>query len=105
MYSRLTREAHARLVSKDGPARPKAALVQITPRGDRIRLATYSKMDELEVPSVVGTLLERFDGRPLGETLAAIKEHERVSIDPSFVRKLTDFGVLRDDAEADVVPR
>ena len=103
--SQLTREAHARLVSKDGPARPKAALVQITPRGDRIRLATYSKMDELEVPSVVGKLLEHFDGRPLGETLAAIKEHERVSIDPSFVRKLTDFGVLRDDAAADVVPR
>jgi hypothetical protein len=104
VYSRLTREAHRRLVSKDGPARPKAALVQITPRGDRMRLATYSTMDELEMPSGVAKLLPYFDGRPLGETLAAIKQHERVTIDPSFVRKLTDFGVLRDAAAADVVP-
>jgi hypothetical protein len=105
VYSRLTREAHQRRVSADVPARPTAALVQITPRGGRIRLRTYSTMDELDVPSVVGTLLSHFDGRPLAETLAAIKEQERVSIDPSFVRKLTDFGVLRDDAAGDVVPR
>jgi hypothetical protein len=105
VYSRLAREAHRRLVATDGPARPTAALVQITPRGERIRLATYSKMDELDVPSVVGKLLSHFDGRPLGETLAAIKEREGVSIDPSFVRKLTDFGVLRDDAAVDVVPQ
>lgn len=105
VYSRLTREAHQRRVTMDGPARPNAALVQITPRGKRIRLATYSTMDELEVPSVVGTLLSHFDGRPLGEALAAIEAHERISVDPSFVRKLTDFGVLRDDAVADAVPR
>jgi hypothetical protein len=98
VYERLTRQAHARLVNEDVPARPTAALVQITPRGNRIRLATYSKMDELEVPAIVGKLLPHFDGKPIEETLAAIREIERVSVDPSFVRKLTDFGVLRDAA-------
>ena len=62
-------------------------------------------MDELEMPAVVGKLLSEFDGRPLDEVLSAIAAKERVTVDPSFVRRLTDFGVLRDDAIGGTVPR
>lgn len=99
LYAQMARKAHERLLNPAAPHRPRMALVQITPRGDRIRLATYSGLDELEVPAVVANVLSDFDGRPLAETLAAIKARERMTIDPSFVRKLTDFGVLRDDLE------
>jgi hypothetical protein len=105
VYAQLTREAHFRRATVELPERPNAAFVQITPRGERIRLATYSTMDELEVPAAVGRLLPYFNGRPLGEALEAIKTHERMAVDASFVRKLTDFGVLRDDAANDAVPR
>jgi hypothetical protein len=100
VYARLTREAHGRLVSNDVPARPRAALVQITPRGERVRLATYSTMDELEVSPTLAKLLAYFDGRPISEALASIEEREHIAVDLSLVRKLADFGVLRDDAVA-----
>jgi hypothetical protein len=97
VYERLARDAYAQLTSDDVPAKPTRALVQITPRADgRVRLATYSKTDELDVPSVVMNVLPYFDGRPLDETLAAIRRAERMEVDPSLVRKLTDFGVLRE---------
>ncbi|MGH9886979.1 MAG: hypothetical protein ACREBE_15740, partial [bacterium] len=97
VYARLTQVAHSRLVSTAIPDHPVAALVQITPRAaGRSRLATYSKMDVLDVPSVVTAVLPYFDGRPTAEALAEIRRTEGVNIDPSLVRKLTDFGVLKD---------
>jgi hypothetical protein len=97
VYARLTQVAHARLISDAIPEQPVTALVQITPRGpSRIRLATYSGMDALEVPAVVGAILPYFDGRPTAEALADIRRTEGVNVDPKLVRKLTDFGVLRD---------
>ena len=98
IYARLTQDAFARHADVAAPQRPIGALVQITPRGDVARLATYSTMDMLEVPPVLATLLSEFDGRPLDESLAAIRERHGVVVGPSLVRKLTDFGILRDAA-------
>ena len=99
IYTRLTQAAHARLVSDAIPAQPMTALVQITPRGlSRARLATYSGIDALEVPSVVAAILPYFDGKPTAQSLAEIQRDVGVSVAPSLVRKLTDFGVLRDTA-------
>lgn len=84
--------------SKDTlPERPTAALVQITPRkGGRARLRTYSDLDALEVPAELAAVLPEFDGRPTAEVLAEIRRREGLDIAPSLVRKLTDFGVLRE---------
>jgi hypothetical protein len=97
--ARLVRDAHARLLSDAVPERPVVALVQITPRNrDRVRLATYSGLDALEVPAVVAKTLPYFDGRPTADVLADIRRTEGVTVSPSLVRKLADFGVLRDQA-------
>jgi hypothetical protein len=96
IYARLVEEAYARLMSEAVPERVTTALVQITPRGKgRVRLATYSAMDALDVPAAVGTILSHFDGRPTSSVLDDIRQREGVTIDPSLVRKLTDFGILR----------
>jgi hypothetical protein len=96
LYARLVRDAHARLLSDAVPESPTIALVQITPRGDRARLATYSGLDPLDVPAIVTEVLPYFDGRPTSEAIDAIREATGATVDPSLVRKLADFGILRD---------
>jgi hypothetical protein len=98
LYARLVRDAHARLLSKAVPDRPAVTLVQITPRGDRARLATYSGIDPLDVPAIVTEILPYFDGRPTADAIDAIRKAKQVSVDPSLVRKLADFGILHDRA-------
>jgi hypothetical protein len=94
-----TRRAYEALLKNETPQRPTAALVQITPRSTgRARLSTYSAGDALEIPAIVAKLLPYFDGRSIEETLDDIQRREGVRVEPSFVRKLTDFGVLRDAA-------
>lgn len=96
IYVRLTRRAYDRLMSTDVPDRLEAALVQITPRGNRARLATYSGIDALDVPAALARSLPYFDGRPTAVVLEEIRSRERLKVDPSLVRKLADFGVLRE---------
>lgn len=90
------------LASDAIPLHPAVELVQISTRGaGRVRLATYSAMDALELPEAVAAVLPYFDGRPTEDALADIQRSAGVRIEPSLVRKLTDFGVLRDlDADA-----
>jgi len=95
----LTRAAFARLLSSVDPERPKTALVQIKPRGPgRVRLSTYSGTDPMDAPTELANLLPYFDGRPMDEVLSEIRRREKISIHPSLVRKLIDFGVLTDAA-------
>jgi hypothetical protein len=96
VHTRLTRRAYARLMSTEVPDRLEAALIQITPRGDRARLTTYSGIDALDVPAALARSLPYFDGRPTAIVLEEIGNRERLRIDPSLVRKLADFGVLRE---------
>lgn len=97
IYAALTRRAHARLLDQAIPVQPVAALVQIMPRGaGRVRLTTYSEMDALDVPAAAASILSYFDGRPTLDALDDIERHEGIRVTPSLVRKLTDFGVLRD---------
>lgn len=86
------------LLSSDAiPAYPTVDLMQISPRAPgRVRLATYSAMDALDVPEAVAAALPYFDGRPTDDVLADIQRQAGVRIEPSLVRRLTDFGVLRD---------
>jgi hypothetical protein len=96
VHARIVRDAYRRLVDTSAPSHPTSALIQITPRGDRVRLATYSGSDELDVPAEVAAALRYFDGRPRAAALEAIRRSERLEIDDSLVRKLADFGVLRE---------
>jgi Fe-S-cluster containining protein len=97
LHSRLVTNQFERWESDAVPERPTAALVQITPRPrGRARLATYSDLDALEVPAALAGVLHQFDGRPTAEVLAEIRRRDGLDISPALVRKLTDFGVLRE---------
>jgi hypothetical protein len=103
IYARLVQDAYTRLVSDSVPEHPTIALVQITPRGrDRVRLATYSPLDTLEGPPFIATILPYFDGRPIAEALENIHQGEGLNVDPSLVRKLADFGVLKEQPSASI---
>ncbi len=97
LHSRLVVHQFERWSSDAIPERATVALVQITPRGrGRARLATYSALDAIEVPAELAALLHAFDGSPTAEVLAAISTREGLDISPALVRKLCDFGVLKE---------
>ena len=97
IHAQIVRRAYDRLLDMDAPSHPTVALVQITPRGaGRVRLATYSGADQLDVSAEVAGVLPYFDGRPRQAALDAIRRSEGLDMDESLVRKLADFGVLRD---------
>lgn len=97
IHEHMVRAAYSRLMDASVPERPTTALVLITPRPrDRAQLSSYSGSDSLDVPAVVAKILPLFDGRDTAEVLADVRRREGVTIDPSLVRKLTDFGILRE---------
>jgi hypothetical protein len=61
-----------------------------------VRITGYSGTDTLEMPAEVARLISYFDGRAAADALEEISRTEGVTVDPSFIRKLTDFGILRE---------
>jgi hypothetical protein len=97
VHQRALSDAFELLLSEAVPVRPVTELVQIAPRGEgRVRLGTYSSLDALDVPAVVAEFLPYFDGRPTADALAEIERGTGARVDPALVRRLADFGVLRD---------
>jgi hypothetical protein len=95
IYSRLLSEAYSRLMSEEVPERLKLGAIQVVGMDqDSYCINSYSKYDPLDVPKQLIDVLGYFDGRPTSEALAAISETEGVTIDPTLVRKLSDFGLL-----------
>ena len=91
----LTAEAFRRLVDPATPERLRPAPVQVARAGaGHVRLVSYSAYDPLEAPAVTLALLPAFDGRPTAEVIAEVEAATGLSVEPGFVRKLADFGVL-----------
>jgi hypothetical protein len=61
-----------------------------------LRLSTYSPYNPLIVPAELPYLLQYFDGSPVDETLARIKEEQDVDFGLELVQRLLDFGVLEE---------
>ncbi len=59
-----------------------------------VRAATYSSLDAIDLPAALLGLLPQFDGRPVAEVLAELKATWNVEIDPAYLRRLVDWGVL-----------
>jgi Fe-S-cluster containining protein len=94
-YARLTRQAYSRLTSDDIPPRLGAGVMQIVQIGhETTRVVTYNGFDPVDLPNMVVTLLQFFDGRPTEEALDMIAGKTGIRLDRSLVRKLVDFGVL-----------
>jgi len=99
-----TRRAHRRLTTPATPKRPRTAPFQITKVGsETTRVVTYSGFDPLDLPTVALALLPAFDGRPIEEAIAEIEVGAGVRVEPAFVRRLLDFGVLAEATADDAV--
>jgi hypothetical protein len=59
----------------------------------------YSDFDPLMLAPEVHEVLGEFDGRPLAESLEAIRARYHRRLTPALVRKLADFGVLAEGEE------
>jgi hypothetical protein len=93
--SRLLRDAYRRLLSEQIPDRLKVGGYQVVGmRQGSYCVSSYSPYDPLSLPQELITALGYFDGRPTNEALDAISKFENLSLEPSLVRRLTDFGVL-----------
>ncbi len=93
--SRLLHEAYARLLSEQIPDRLKVGTHQVVSMSqDSYCISPYNQYDPLNLPKDLMPVLGYFDGRPTNEALDAISKFEKVTLEPSLVRRLTDFGVL-----------
>jgi len=93
--SRLLIDAYRDLLSEQIPDRLKATVLQVVSMSeDSYSISPYNPYDPLKLPKDLFNALGYFDGRPTSEALDAIADREGLELDPSLVRKLTDFGVL-----------
>jgi Fe-S-cluster containining protein len=94
-HARLTVQAFAKLTDEKVPKTLNAGSYQFVQRlPGMARISTYSELDPLDVPDAVMALLPYFDGRSTAAALEAIAAERGVRLDPSLLRKLTDFGLL-----------
>jgi hypothetical protein len=95
----VLRSSHAAYLTQSRPVRPRTAAFRVL-EGDRevVRLVTYSNNDPLELPRILVEALHEFDGRPLGESLASLREERGLALEEALVSRLVDFEVLTDRA-------
>jgi hypothetical protein len=93
--SRLLIDAYRNLLSEQIPDRLKVTAHQVVSMSeDSYSISPYNPYDPLKLPKDLMKALGYFDGRLTSEALDAIADREGLELDPSLVRKLTDFGVL-----------
>lgn len=93
--SRLLRDAYTRLLSQQIPYRLKVGGHQVVSMNQgSYCVSSYNPYDPLTLPQELMAALGYFDGRPTNEALDAISKFENLSLEPTLVRKLTDFGLL-----------
>jgi hypothetical protein len=95
IYERLLRQAYAKLMAKEIPARLKVGAIQMVSMDqDFCRITSYNGYDPLKVPRQLIDVLGYFDGRPTVEAVRAIALVEGVKLDSALMQILTDFSVL-----------
>jgi hypothetical protein len=94
LRARLVEAAWERLLRTEAPARLVPGELRLVQIGDGTsRVETYSAYDLLELPTALLAVLDRFDGRPTAQVLAALRD-EGVELDEALVRRLADFEIL-----------
>jgi len=63
-------------------------------RDEQATITTYSPYDPLLVPAALLELLDAFDGRATNEVLDGLARDHNVELEPAFVQRLIDFGIL-----------
>lgn len=95
LFARLLSENYAKLISNALPERLRTGSITVIGMDkNSCQVSSYYRNDPLILPRQLLDVLHYFDGRPVNAALEAILDDENISLDPSLVRKLTDFGVL-----------
>lgn len=90
------RSAGQLLADDHVPERLRVGAMQFLAIGAQGALvATYSALDPLTLPTLLTSVLHYFDGRPTAQAMEAIAEDRGLKLDPTLVRQLLDFAVLR----------
>jgi Fe-S-cluster containining protein len=91
----IIQEAYNDLVGNSLPERARVAPFQIVGALDgKLRVVAYSVNDPLLVSRRVIEALPFFDGRPVRDTLATVREQLGLEMDPKTVRRLLDFRLI-----------
>lgn len=91
----LLRAAHQRIEGRGLPARLRSRRLEVLPTSSESSLVTsYRIHDPTELPTVLVDALHRFDGQPVAEALALLREHDGLAVDDELLRRLVDFEVL-----------
>jgi hypothetical protein len=92
---RIVVDAHHRHGDDTVPARLAVGGFSVVATGrERMRVASYSDYDPLELPRLLVDVLPYFDGRPTAEALRRIRAERNVNVQPDLLRRLVDFGIL-----------
>jgi len=91
----LLAQGRERLVSDAVPGRLRLApLLSTRGAGGDVRVSSYSPYDPVTMPDALFDALRHFDGRPTREALDAIGSACNLTLAPTLLRKLVDFGIL-----------
>ena len=95
LFAHLAVDRYRDLVSPRTPKRLTAGPFQVVSAGpDRTRVAGYSGLNPLDLPTELMRVLPCFDGRPTPEVLRMIREKHGLRLTPGLIRKLADFAIL-----------
>jgi len=89
--------AYAQLSSQAVPARLRTGRLEMIGGGRGVyHVTSYSPNDPLKMSERLVRVLPHFDGRPTGEALDDIRVTHRTTLDATLLRKLVDFGILKE---------
>lgn len=63
----------------------------------KVRVVTYSDYDPLQMPQELASALPHFDGRPVAEVLAELREKNNLGMSGALLQRLVDFRILVSD--------
>ncbi len=95
MRARIVDSAKQRLLSEELPASLLPGFLVVVGKDERnTRLWAHNPHDPIELPNAVVSSLEKFDGRPTAEVVAAIAAEDGLQLDAELIRTLVDHDVL-----------
>ncbi|MEO8431057.1 MAG: hypothetical protein ABI592_06065 [Acidobacteriota bacterium] len=97
VQARMTRQAHAELLSEKLPERLTPGTFQILSASpEAVRIVGYTGADALDLPPEILQVLPYFQGQPTREALETIESELGIRVEEDLVRKLADFHILAD---------
>ncbi len=100
--ARDVRRAYRRLLDRRLPPslRPGPFTIDELPDPSRLRLVNHRLHEPVDLERPLAEALQLFDGRPTPETLRSISARTGLVPDRALLRRLADFGILRDGRDA-----